>query len=42
MEGKPFSERLSIVFNAGNAFAAEFVGLLEGKEIYRGKIQAMK
>lgn len=42
VEGKPFGESLSIVFKARNAFAAEFVGLLDGKEIYRGKIQAAK
>jgi len=41
LEGKPFSEKLTIVFR-GRELAAEFIGLAGGAEIYRGKISAKK
>ena len=41
LEGKPFSEKLTIVFR-GRELTAEFVGTAGGAEIYRGKISAKK
>lgn len=40
--GQPFSEKLSIVLNTTKDLTAEFVGSIDGKEIYRGKIHAKK
>jgi len=41
LEGKPFSEKLTIVFR-GRELTADFVGTAGGTEVYRGKISAKK
>ena len=41
LEGKPFSEKLTIVFRDRD-LTAEFIGSAGGAEIYRGKISAKK
>jgi hypothetical protein len=42
LEGKPLSEKLTLVFHGTRELTAEFVGSVDGKEAYRGKIQARK
>ena len=42
LDGRPFREKVSMAFRGKDGLDGEYVGLLDGKEIYRGKLQARK